>query len=126
MEFRSDLGRVRGLGSTWMGVHHFWMQRLTGIALIPLIIWFVFAATGLVGADLATMKAWVGRHYNPVLLGLLIIAIYHHGQLGLQVVIEDYVHNEGVKTASIIVVKLAAVLLAASSLFAIMRLTFGS
>lgn len=126
MEFRSDLGRVRGLGSTWMGVHHFWMQRLTGIALIPLIIWFVFAATSLAGADLATLMEWVGRHYNPVLLSLLIIAIYHHGQLGLQVVIEDYVHNEAVKTTTIILIKLGAFLLAASTVFAVLRLTFGS
>ena len=126
MEFRSHLGRVRGLGSTWMGVHHFWVQRLTAIALVPLIIWFVVAATPLVGADVETMKAWVGRHYNPVLLGLLVIAVYHHGQLGLQVVIEDYVHHEGVKTAAVIAVKLAAFFLGASTLFAILRLTFGS
>ncbi|MDA0996615.1 MAG: succinate dehydrogenase, hydrophobic membrane anchor protein [Proteobacteria bacterium] len=126
MEMRSQLGRVRGLGSTQDGSHHFWVQRLSGIALIPLVIWFAVVALPLVGADIATFKAFVGRHYNPVLLGLLIVAGFYHGQLGLQAVIEDYVHGEAAKLTALIGVKFGAVLIGACGLFAIIRLTFGS
>lgn len=126
MEMRSQLGRVRGLGSSHEGAHHFWVQRITGIALIPLIIWFVFAAMGVVGADLATFKAWVGAHYNPLLLILLILAGFYHAQLGLQVIIEDYVHGEAAKLTSLILMKFAVVLIGGSAIFAVIRLTFGS
>ena len=125
MEMRSPLARVRGLGSSNDGIHHWWVQRLTGIALIPLVLWFVLYAVGLASADLATVKAWVGAHYNPVLLILLIICMFHHGQLGLQVVIEDYIHKESVKVTSLILVKGGALLLGACSAFAVLRLTFG-
>lgn len=125
MEMRSPLARVRGLGSSNDGIHHWWVQRLTGIALIPLVLWFVFYAFALASADLATVKAWVGAHYNPVLLILLIICMFHHGQLGLQVVIEDYIHKESVKVTSLLLVKGGALLLGACSAFAVLRLTFG-
>lgn len=124
MEMRSPLARVRGLGSSNDGIHHWWVQRLTGIALIPLVLWFVLYAVGLASADLATVKAWVGAHYNPVLLILLIICMFHHGQLGLQVVIEDYIHKESVKVTSLLLVKGGALLLGACSAFAVLRLTF--
>jgi len=125
MEMRSPLARVRGLGSSNDGIHHWWVQRLTGIALIPLVLWFVFYAVALASADLATVKAWVGTHFNPVLLILLIICMFHHGQLGLQVVIEDYIHKESVKVTSLLLVKGGALLLGACSAFAVLRLTFG-
>tara|TARA_R110000787_G_scaffold285173_2_gene400185 strand:+ start:143957 stop:144337 length:381 start_codon:yes stop_codon:yes gene_type:complete len=126
MEMRSQLGRVRGLGSNKEGAHHFWVQRVSGVALIPLALWFVFAVTSVIGADLSTFKAWVGTHYNPLLLVLLIGCMFYHAQLGLQVIIEDYVHGEAVKLTSLIVMKFAAVLLAGSAVFAVIRLTFGS
>lgn len=126
MEMRSHLGRVRGLGSANEGVGHWWMQRLTGIALVPLVLWFAFSMVGLVGADLATVKTWVGLHGNPVLLILLIGTVFYHAHLGLQVIVEDYIHGEGIKTASIILIKLGAVFLAAFNIFAVIRLTFGS
>ena len=125
MEMRSHLGRVRGLGSSNQGIHHWWVQRLTGIALVPLCLWFVFSMTGLVGADLATVTDWVGRHYNPVLLILFIICIFHHGPLGLQVVIEDYIHAEATKITLMVLVKFGAIIMGASSAFAVLRLTFG-
>ena len=102
------------------------MQRITGIALVPLVIWFVLSASSVVGADLSAFKAWVGTHYNPVLLVMLIVAMFYHAQLGLQVVIEDYVHGEGVKIASLILVKFAIYLIGACAVFAVIRLTFGS
>ncbi len=126
MEFRSQLGRVRGLGSSYEGAHHFWVQRVTGVALVPLVIWFVFAAMSMVDADIETFKTWVGAHYNPVLLILLIFTMFHHAQLGLQVVIEDYVHGEAAKITSLILIKFAAVLIGGSAIFAVIRMTFGS
>ncbi|MAN81150.1 MAG: succinate dehydrogenase, hydrophobic membrane anchor protein [Rhodospirillaceae bacterium] len=126
MEMRSPLSRVRGLGAAHEGVAHWWAQRLTGIALVPLTLWFIWAMSGLLGADLAAMKAWVGTGQNAALLILLIVAGMHHAQLGLQVVIEDYVHAEGPKTVSLVLLKLGAVLLAVINIFAVLKLTFGS
>ena len=127
MQMRSHLGRVRGLGSSNNGVQHWWMQRLSGIALVPLSLWFVFSVIGvLINADLATVTNWVGQHYNPVLLILFVICMFHHAQLGLQVVIEDYTRSESTKITLLVTVKLAALLLSACSIFAVIRLTFGA
>lgn len=126
MEFRSQLGRVRGLGASHEGAHHFWVQRVSGIALVPLVIWFVLSASTVVSADLVTFKAWVGAHYNPVLLILLILTMFHHAFLGLQVIIEDYIHAESIKLTSLIITKFALYLIGACAIFAVIRLTFGS
>jgi succinate dehydrogenase / fumarate reductase membrane anchor subunit len=126
MEMRSPLARVRGLGAAHEGVAHWWAQRLTGIALVPLCLWFIWAVTGLLGADLAAMKAWVGTGQNAVLLILLIVSGVYHAQLGLQVVVEDYVHSERTKTVSLILIKLGAVFLGVINTFAVLKLTFGS
>ena len=125
MDMRSHLGRARGLGSTNEGVHHWWAQRLTGIALVPLTLWFVYSAISLTGASHAEFVAWVGRYGNPVLLIALIFCIFHHAQLGLQVVIEDYIHKEGTKVTLLIITKFAAILFGGSAIFAVLRLTFG-
>lgn len=126
MELRSHLGRVRGLGSSHEGAHHFWVQRISGIALIPLVLWFVFCGTSVIGADLLTFKAWVATHYNPLLLILLILTGFYHGMLGLQVIIEDYVQGEAAKLTSLILMKFAVVLIGGCAIFAVLRLTFGS
>ena len=123
---RSYLGRVRGRGSSNEGVHHWWMQRLTGVALIPLSLWLVFSLVSLEEASYSVMVGWVGRHFNPVLLILFIISMFYHAQLGLRVIIEDYVHSDLTKTISITVVKLCAILIGACSAFAVIKLTFGS
>ncbi len=125
MEMRSTLGRVRGLGSSNEGVKHWLSLRLTGLALVPLTLWFVFSAIGMIGADLATFKAWVGLHGNPVLLILLTITMFHHAVYGVQEIIEDYIQNETMKVGLLIVIKFVAVLFAASCIFAVLRLTFG-
>ncbi|MEQ8229956.1 MAG: succinate dehydrogenase, hydrophobic membrane anchor protein [Rhodospirillales bacterium] len=126
MEMRSPLSRVRGLGAAHEGVAHWWAQRLTGIALVPLTLWFIWAVSGLLGADLAAMTAWVGTGQNAVLLILLIVSGMYHAQLGLQVVVEDYVHAEGAKTVTLILIKLGAIFLGVINIFAVLKLTFGS
>lgn len=122
---RTPLARVRGLGSAKDGVHHWWAQRLTAIALVPLVLWFVVSVAGMPGMDHAAVVAWVGSPAVTVLLVLLIAATFWHAQLGVQVVIEDYVHGEGCKLAALIAVKFAAVLLAVAGIVAVLRLAFG-
>lgn len=125
MEMRSTLGRVRGLGSSGDGSHHWWIQRLTAVALMPLGIWFIFAALSLVGADYSQFKTWTGHHGNVLLLVLFIITAFHHAQLGMQVVIEDYIHGEAVKITSILLVKFVSFMFAVSCILAVLRLYFG-
>ncbi len=122
---RTPLARVRGLGSAKEGVHHWWAQRLTALALVPLTLWFVVSVAGLAGMDHAAAVAWIGSPAVSVLLVLLVTATFWHAQLGVQVVIEDYVHSEAVKLVALIAVKFAAVLLAIASIFAVLRLAFG-
>jgi succinate dehydrogenase / fumarate reductase membrane anchor subunit len=122
---RTPLARVRGLGSAKEGVHHWWVQRLTAIALVPLTLWFVVSVAGLAGMDHAQAVAWIGAPVPAVLLVLLIGATFWHAQLGVQVVIEDYVHNEAIKLTALIAVKFAAIVLAVASIFAVLRLAFG-
>ncbi len=124
MSLRTDLGKVRGLGSAKEGVAHWWAQRLTAIALVPLVLWFVSQVVGLAGADLAAVRAWIASPVVAVLLVLLLGTTFHHAQLGLQVVIEDYVHGEACKVASIIIVKFLSVALAAAGIFSVLKIAF--
>ncbi len=123
---RSPLGRAIGLGSAKEGVEHWWAQRITAIALVPLVVWFVIAIVALAGADRALFAAWVHHPVPAVLLVLLLIATFHHGALGLQVVIEDYVANEALRLGLVIVMRLAAFLLAALGIFAVLKLSFAA
>lgn len=125
MEFRTPIGRVRGLGSAKEGTTHWWAQRVTAIALVPLALWFVISVLTMLGADQSAVKAWIGNPIITVLLVLLIAATFHHGQLGLQVVIEDYVHREGLKIALILLVKGLALILALLGIFAVLKIAFG-
>ena len=124
-QMRSPLGRVRGLGAAKEGVGHWWAQRVTAVALVPLILWFVVSLIGLIGADHASFTAWVRQPLNAILLTLLLAAGFHHLQLGLQVVIEDYVHCEAVRIASIIAVKFVVVLLGLGGIFSVLKIAFG-
>ena len=125
MDLRSDLGRVRGLGSANGGTSHWWAQRVTAVALVPLSAWFVFSIINLVGVDREGLKIWVNGPVSFVLMVLFLIALFYHMQLGLQVVIEDYVHNEKNKVISLILNKLLAVFLVVSSITALMKIAFG-
>lgn len=122
---RTPLGRVRGLGSAKEGVGHWWLQRLTSVALVPLILWFVASLVGLIGADHRIFAAWVSQPLNAILMTVLLAVGFYHLQLGLQVVIEDYVHHEAAKLASLIVMKFAAALLALAGIFSVLKIAFG-
>lgn len=124
MNMRTPISRVRGLGSAKEGANHWWMQRLTAIALIPLTIWFVVSLIFLGSADHATVSAWLATPLSAVLMLLLIVATFYHLQLGLQVVIEDYVHGEAAKMICLIGVKLASVALGVAAAFAVLKVAF--
>jgi succinate dehydrogenase / fumarate reductase membrane anchor subunit len=124
MSLRSPLGRVRGLGSAKEGTHHWWMQRLTAVALVPLALWFVASVAMMAGAGHSAFLGWVASPLVAILLVLLIVAVFHHAQLGLTVVIEDYVHAEGCRLACIVVVKLAAFALGVAAVFAVLKIAF--
>ncbi|MEX2644018.1 MAG: succinate dehydrogenase, hydrophobic membrane anchor protein [Acetobacterales bacterium] len=122
----TPLARVRGLGSARSGADHWWVQRLTAIALVPLSLWFIWAVIALTGEAHATARAWAAEPFNAVMLVVLVIATFHHAQLGLQVVIEDYVHHEGAKIASLVAMKFLSFVLALAGVFAVVRIALGS
>lgn len=121
MSMRSPLGHARGLGSAKEGSHHFWMQRLTAIALIPLTLWFVFSVARLSGADYGMVTRWVATPWVAVTLVLFLAALLYHSMLGVQVVIEDYVHHEGLKLTGLVLMKFAHLAVAAASIFAVLK-----
>ncbi len=121
---RTPLARARGLGSARDGLGHWWAQRLTAIALIPLVVWFAVSLVMLSGADYATVRAWIG---SPLVMVLLILTIgigLHHGQLGMQVVLEDYTDGAW-RVALIVLVKFIAALFGLAAIVAILRIGFG-
>jgi succinate dehydrogenase / fumarate reductase membrane anchor subunit len=122
---RTPLGRVLGLGSAKEGVEHWWAQRLTAIALVPLSLWLVASVISLAGADYVTFTTWVASPLVAVLLILLVIATFYHAWLGVQVVVEDYVHNEAVKLAALVIVRFLAFALGLAAVFAVLRIALG-
>lgn len=125
MSLRTPLGRVRGLGAAKEGLAHWRAQRWTALALVPLAIWFAASLAAMTGADYATARAWIASPLVAILLVLLIGATFHHAQLGLQVVIEDYVASPLGKLAWILLVKGAALLLGVGAAFSVLKIAFG-
>jgi len=121
-DFRNPLQRARGLGSGKTGTGHFWWQRVTAIFLVPLVAWLLGLLVSFVGADLATVQVAIARPWNAIALSLFAILLFWHAKLGIQVVIEDYVHARGVEIALQLIVTLACALGALASLYAIGRI----
>lgn len=122
---RTPLARARGLGSAKHGVGHWWAQRITAVALIPLVVWFAVSLVMLSGAEYTLVRAWIG---SPLVMVLLILTIgvgLHHGQLGIQVVIEDYIRSDGLKLALIVLVKFIAALFGLGAIVAVLRIALG-
>jgi len=119
---RSPLGRVRGMGSAKGGTHHWWMQRVTSIALLPLSIWLIFSLAGLAGAEYALVLDWIGNTFNAVMLLAFLTAAFHHAAAGLQVVIEDYVRGELQRFAAICAVNGLAILLWLAASLSVLRI----
>lgn len=123
---RSALGRARGLGSAKEGTHHWWAQRVTALALIPLTLWFVYSVVKLSAGDYSDFVYWCRSPINATAMVLFLAVAFHHAQLGMQVVLEDYVSSHGSRTVFILLVKFACYALAALSIVSILTLTFGA
>lgn len=123
---RTPLKNARGLGSAKDGVHHFIVQRITAIALIFLAVYVVAVVISLMGSDYAGARAVVSHPVNAVLLIAFLIAMLWHGQLGLQVVIEDYVHSVWLAITAQLLVRYVCILAALAGVFAIVRIALGA
>lgn len=123
MDLRTPLGKVIGLGSAKEGVSHWWWQRLTAVALVPLSVWFVVSVLGLLGHDHVHALRWLDSSLNASLLILFLSSLFYHMQLGLQVILEDYVASENRRMALIIAMKLGSIFLAAVAIMAVLRMS---
>jgi succinate dehydrogenase / fumarate reductase membrane anchor subunit len=119
--FKSPMARAKGLGSSRGGLHHWLMQKITALVNIPLVIWMVWSLPILAQADYAAASAWLSQPVNAVLMIAFVISAFYHAALGLQVVIEDYVHCEVAKLASLIAVKAGLLLLGLMAVFSVLR-----
>ncbi len=124
MSLRSPLGRVLGLGAA-SGAHHWWLQRLSSIALLPLTAWFVIALLTLPNLRWASVHGFLARPVSAVLLLLLVPAAAHHSWLGVAVVVEDYVHGRRLKTLTLLVLQLLHVVVTVVALFAVLSIALG-
>ena len=124
MSLRSPLGKVLGTGSAKEGVHHWWLQRLTSIALVPLTIWFVVSLLSLPSFEHVTVVSWMAQSWTALLLILFILVATWHSQLGVRVVVEDYVHG-GSKTLTLVVITFIHAVVAAAGIFAVLKVAFG-
>jgi succinate dehydrogenase / fumarate reductase, membrane anchor subunit len=122
VSLRSALGVVLGRGAAGEGVAHWWAQRVSALMLAPLSVWFVLALVGLPLNDYAAISIWIASGWNPVWLALLLLALCWHSRLGVQVVIEDYVHGPALKLAGLLFNSAAHLLLLAGGLYALLRL----
>ncbi len=125
MSRRTPAGRARGLGSAQHGVDHWWVQRLTALALIPLTVWFCVSLIGLIGADHAAFASWLSAPGRAIAMLLLVVAAFLHMKLGLQVVIEDYVRGRGWNVALLALNGFACVTLGAACAFAVVKVALG-
>lgn len=125
-DLRSKLAKAKGLGASHHGFSHWWVQRLTALALIPLSVWFVYALlTAMLVYDPYTARAWFGNVLNASMMALMVIMGFFHGKLGAQVVIEDYIKHPLVKYALLLANTFLCFALGAVSLFAVLKLHFG-
>ena len=121
MSLRTPLSEAKGLGSAKEGVGHWWMQRLTAVALVPLAIWFAFAVAMLGSASYETMVAWLQSPVVAVLIILFIAATFYHTQLGLQVIVEDYVEG-WLKIVSLVFINFLCIILAVAGFIALLKI----
>ncbi len=122
MSLRTPLGRVLGLGSAKEGTEHWWGQRISAAALVLLGFWFAVSLAHLDVADYEAVIAFISAPLNTVLLAILSATMAYHSNLGVQVVIEDYVHDKGIKVASLMLSRFAHVLVAAAAIYAVLRI----
>ena len=125
-DLRTPLRRIEGLGAARAGTIHFWHQRLSAVALIPLSVWFVSSALAYVGAEQGAVAAFFAEPVEAILMFLFIVATVHHMSLGLQVIIEDYVHQAGTKVVLLVLNRFVCWGIGVAAGFALARMAFGA
>ena len=125
MRMETPIARVRGLGSARSGAHHWWLERLTSVSTLLLFVWFVVSLLRLPSLEHSAVTEWLSAPLGAVPMLLLIVSTFWHLKLGLQVVIEDYVHEEGMKFFSITVLNFFTIAVGALAFFAVLRIAFG-
>jgi succinate dehydrogenase / fumarate reductase membrane anchor subunit len=118
----TPLHKVQGLGAAHSGTGHFWHERVTAVALIPLSLWFLYVMLGLSGTSEVTALQFLAHPWNAILMGAFVLFSLWHAYLGLQVVIDDYVHTAGMKIFLMLVIRFSVIAIAAISIFAIVRI----
>ena len=124
-ELRTPLSKVKGLGSAKDGTGHFWHQRLTALLLIPLVLWVGFSLAAL-PVDHATLVGWIQQPWATVTLVLLVIVVFYHAQLGLQVIIEDYISSHSKRTVTLLLTNLACLLCGTIGVISVLNISFGA
>ncbi|MEI7607667.1 MAG: succinate dehydrogenase, hydrophobic membrane anchor protein [Rhodospirillaceae bacterium] len=121
----TDLARARGLGASHTGTDHWWTQRLTSLALLPLSLWFIFSIASMAGASYVTVKLWLQSPCNAALLIALVLVMFHHAVSGMEVIFEDYIHCKCAKVTTIVAVKFAGALGAITCTVSVLKLALG-
>ncbi|MHA3914048.1 succinate dehydrogenase, hydrophobic membrane anchor protein [Halovulum sp. GXIMD14793] len=124
MDFRTDRARVSGLGSAKDGTHHFWVQRVTSVALVPLTLLFIFTFAGALGGEYEAVRATYANPWNAIVAILFLLTAFYHLQMGLQVVIEDYVHGTAMRTGLLLANTILTWALALTGVFAVAKIAF--
>jgi succinate dehydrogenase / fumarate reductase membrane anchor subunit len=125
MSLQSPLGKFLGYGSAKEGTEHWWGQKLTAVALVPLTLWFAIALLGLDAGDYETVRNWIAKPLNGILLILLLLAGLYHSMLGVQVIVEDYVHGP-LKVVSLVILNLAHWALAIAGIYSVVVISVGA
>jgi succinate dehydrogenase / fumarate reductase membrane anchor subunit len=124
-EHRTPMSRARGLGAAHAGTEHFWQSRITSVALVPLTIFLIGLLVALAGKDYATVAATLGRPAVAIPMILFVLITAHHMKIGMQVVIEDYVHDRGLKLALLLLNMFFSYAIGAVAAFALIKLSLG-
>jgi succinate dehydrogenase / fumarate reductase membrane anchor subunit len=122
MSSETPLHKVQGMGASHSGTGHFWRERVTSVALLPLSLWFAYVMLGLTGTNEVTMVQFIARPWNALLMAAFAVTSAYHMSLGLQVVIDDYVHTAGMKIFLLILVRAMTIAIIAVCLFALIRI----
>ena len=124
-DLRSPPAKAKGLGASGEGSHHFWIQRLTALALIPLVLWFCFSIALLPEATYPAVVAWLSFPFHAIMMALLVVVSFQHAHLGMQVIFEDYIHDHSKRFIAVLLIKFLSYFMMAAGLYAIIKITLG-